>query len=316
MRRHLCIIALLSAGLSDSEALSLSQQSPQSTTSSSKNRILKRTAFPNSKQTTPEDLECMQRQTGQTAPVNAAIGIPSTCNCRHGFPQAFAMDPFPATGRINSGLVKLTCPHLVTAIDALEDDGFIQKLSSTLAVSEEWQSAAIQVHEKHARTRYDLLINDDDEEKDAQLDTLRSKLGDRAAKALMDSGVAGSTTNSLDVKCLHAWMGDHLFFRDETVTDTDTETGVVRVVDVDEEDSARSMSSEMEVKHDSPIGQAVCDALKDRGIDVRGTDSCHLACNPQSTVLASPPNPRNKQRLRSRKEVARRKRRKQENSEV
>lgn len=312
MRRHLCIIALLSAGLSDSEALSLSQQSPQSTTSSSKNRILKRTAFPNSKQTTPEDLECMQRQTGQTAPVNAAIGIPSTCNCRHGFPQAFAMDPFPATGRINSGLVKLTCPHLVTAIDALEDDGFIQKLSSTLAENEEWQSAAIQVHEKHARTRYSLLINDDEEEEeDTQLDTLRSKLGDRAAKALMDSGVAGSTTTSLDVKCLHAWMGDHLFF---------TEAEVVRVVDVEdvdeEEDCTRSMSSKMEVQHDSPIGQAVCDALKDRGIDVRGTDSCHLACNPQSTVLASPPNPRNKQRLRSRKEVARRKRRKQENSEV
>jgi len=278
--RHLCVLALLSAGLSDSEALS------QSTSSN-----IKRTAFPNSKQTTPEHLDCMRRQTGQTAPVNAAIGVPSKCNCRHGFPQAFAMDPLPATGRINSGLVKLTCPHLVTAIDALEDDGFIQKLSTRLTENEDWQSAATIVHEKHSQTRYE-LINEED-----KLDTVRSKLGDRAAKALMDSGVAGSTSTSLDVKCLHAWMGDHLFQGDDDEVEVD--------VDVDVEDSISMLHS--------PIGQAVCDALEGKGIDVKGTASCHIACNPQSTLIASPPNPRNKQRLRSRKEVARRKRRKQEN---
>jgi hypothetical protein len=82
------------------------------------------------------------------APACAAIGIPQTCACRHGFPQAFAMDPFHA-GWFNLGLLKLTCPLLVQDVDTLEDDGMIHQVQS----SEKLQRDIQQAHILHAKTQ-------------------------------------------------------------------------------------------------------------------------------------------------------------------
>jgi hypothetical protein len=221
----------------------------------------------------------MQRQTGQSAPTEAAIGVPSSCNCRHGFPQAFAMDPMPAsTGRMNSGLIKLTCPHLVNAIDALEDEGMISTLSKKMENIEHLQRSARSIHGEHAQIRKEMIASDHQ-----QLGLLKERLGDKGMLAFLNSGVAGSTLDSLDVKCIHAWMGDYLFrFRDEEVS---------------------SSSS-------SPLGKAISEALAQKGVDQRGTLTCNAYCDYKSILPAAPPNPRNKQRLKSRKEVARRKRKK------
>ena len=234
----------------------------------------RRTFFPNSRPVTKDDLKSMERQTGQKSPCEAAIGVPSTCSCRHGFPQVFAMNPMPTTGRMNSGLVKLTCPLLVNALDALEDKGHIQNLSAELENRPNWQEQVKNTHVKHADVRKELVT-------DAQREVLRNKLGDRASSSFMESGVAGSTPDSLDVKCLHAWFGDFLF------------------------------CSREEQQQSSPFGREIRNLLIESGTDITGTLTCHAKCDPTSISVASPPNPRNKQRLKTRKEIARRKRKKE-----
>ena len=243
--------------------------------SESKQRCL----FPNSIDTTPSDLQIMQRQTGQSAPTEAAIGVPSSCNCRHGFPQAFAMDPMPAsTGRMNSGLIKLTCPLLVNAIDALEDEGMISSLNENMERNEYMQRNAKNIHGEHAQIRKEMIVGNDE-----QMDDLQRRLGENGASAFLNSGVAGSTLDSLDVKCMHAWMGDYLF---------------------------RSHDGRGSSSSSSPLGKAICEALTEKGVDRNGTLNCNMYCDCKSVLPAAPPNPRNKQRHKSQKEVARRKRKK------
>ena len=78
-----------------------------------------------------DDRKVFQRQTGQINPSKAAIGKPLKCKCKYGFPQVFVMDPM-YNNRINSGLLKLTCPLLVNAIDKLEDNGLINTINQRI----------------------------------------------------------------------------------------------------------------------------------------------------------------------------------------
>jgi hypothetical protein len=239
------------------------------------------TLFPNSAPIQSIDTRVLQRQTGQINPSKAAIGVPKICQCRHGFPQAFAMDPVPpntdvgtTTNRMNSGLVKLTCPHLVRAVDTLEDEGLIQSWNNEKV--EEWWDDIQSAHKVHADTRQSLLPSEEDRQ------SIASKLGERGLEAFMDAGVAAASRNSKDFKCLHAWLGDDLF------------------------------------RGPTPMGEAIREELHARGIDPTGTKKCNLACDPTIILTdntlppPSPPKPRNKQRLRTGKEIQRRKRRKHE----
>lgn len=232
----------------------------------------RQTVFPNSQQVKQSDIETLVRQIGQPVPAKAAIGVPTSCLCRHGSPQAFAMDPLPKdTGRANSGLLKLTCPHLVRAVDSLEDEGVMAEMNDHLMASKEWQAAAADAHTIHAETRRIIL----DDSRDYEM--VRSKLGDRGADAFMRAGVAGSTVGSMDVKCLHAWLADYLF----------------RGAD------------------DSPLGTCVSNMLEARGIEIVGTQGCSASCDPKSGTIPTPPVARNKQRLKADKEKARLRRRKE-----
>lgn len=243
--------------------LSTTLQKPLSVESSSRPTI-----FPNSVPAQSSDIATLVRQTGQVNPSKAAIGVPSTCHCQHGFPQAFAMDPVHA-GRMNSGLLKLTCPLLVRAVDALEDDGVIQALNQRLATDSSLQSEIKETHNRHAQVRKAMLSS-------SELKSIRSKLGDAASGAFLSAGVAGASPTSTDLKCLHAWLADTLFAGETTTL----------------------------------MGDIL---KKELGMDVSGTSSCQRSCNVNlSSALANPPKPRNKQRLRTSKELERRKRRKKE----
>lgn len=249
--------------------------------------------FPGSQPTTDQDRAAFRRQTGQTAPAEAAIGVPSTCFCRHGFPQAFAMDPIPSGGRrINSGLVKLSCPHLVRAVDELEDEGGIGMMNDMVGKSDELQQSVTLAHELYAKIRREMVHGVDNEIGGAVEDILRRKLGERGAEAFLSSGVAGASAGSTeDVKCLHAWFGDYLF-RGPALVGT--------------EDGCSDVDASV------AMGYAVAQALVDRGVDVSGTDGCQSLCDPSSNSQPLPPRPRNKQRLKTGKEIARRKRRTEE----
>jgi hypothetical protein len=270
----------------------LQQQKTRRTTMMNANRNNKNGLFPNSMPVTQADVDTFVRQTGQVNPSKAAIGVPAACQCRHGFPQAFALDPLPnsqnnggTTARLNSGLLKLTCPLLVRAVDQLEDEKFIPtwneqhlQLGSQSNHNNEWQLHCQTAHARHSTVRQELLSDDD------QKSIVEQKLGPRGAMAFYQAGVAGSSLGShyTDLKCLHAWLADSLFF---------------------------------DVDNGGPIGTAIRHELHERGIDPTGTLTCATLCNPNSLTTADPPKARNKQRLRTSKETLRRKRRKNEQNE-
>jgi hypothetical protein len=268
-------------GADSSNALSSSHPSSSSSSSSSSSTSIpdetacsrRTTVFPNSVSVTSLDLATLIRQTGQINPSKAAIGVPAHCLCQHGFPQAFALDPLHA-GRMNSGLVKLTCPLLVKAVDALEDEGLMETLLilQDNRVGDD-KSLLLQdrkvAHRLHAQVRTKLLHS-------TELDTIRQRLGDKGTQAFLEAGVAGSSPDSSDIKCLHAWLAHHLFISPPP----------------------------------TKIGSLILNELETRAVNVTGTPQCRGYCDPTcSSALANPPKPRNKQRLRTRKETVRRKRR-------
>jgi len=210
------------------------------------------------------------------------------------------MDPVTSKGRrINSGLIKLSCPHLVRAVDELEDEGSIGMMNGMVEKSDELQRSMVLTHELHAKVRREMLNgnnkNDVDEEDEnggqgAVGDILRKKLGEKGAESFLSSGVAGASAGSTeDVKCLHAWLGDYLF-RGPALLGAD----------------------DGNVDASVAMGYTVAQALVERGVDVSGTGGCQSLCDPSSNSLPLPPRPRNKQRLKTGKEIARRKRRRKE----
>mmetsp|Transcript_14375 Transcript_14375/g.22176 ORF Transcript_14375/g.22176 Transcript_14375/m.22176 type:complete len:314 (+) Transcript_14375:100-1041(+) len=265
--------------------------------------------FPGAVPITEADKETCARQTGQVAPGNALMGKPSRCSCKHGYPQAFSLDPVPPTqkfkrsslNRVNSGLLKLTCPLVVNAIDVLEDEGFINKMNSILAAKEgenELTQCMNDTHAIHSSTRKKLIFGTAKGNTEEAIDDnqtfhmLKSKLGDKGAEYFIDAGVAGANplSKNKDVKCLHAWLADYLF----------------RVADGD--------ACEDGMTSNHPIGEAILLSLKERGIDFTGTDTCHHVCSGGVDVeggdsAVTVPIARNKQRKKKDKEIERRRRR-------
>lgn len=183
---------------------------------------------------------------------------------------------------MNSGLLKLTCPLLVNAIDRLEDDGYIANFTSQVQIEEEWKQSCQTRHQTHADARKAILSTKSElDDNGDSISILRQKLGDKGADAFLNSGIAGATAEKPDVKCLHAWMGDYLFHA------------------ADDGDNREHF-----------LGEAIASVLQERNIPLTGTSDCHQFCNPSSSG-APVPKPRNKQRLKTQKEKDRRKRKKE-----
>ncbi|KAL9183819.1 hypothetical protein ACHAXT_004675 [Thalassiosira profunda] len=254
--------------------------------------------FPRAAPVDPSDVDVCKHQTGQSAPSNAILGKPFSCQCQHGYPQAFSLDPMPPTqssavgafkrkgvDRLNSGLLKLTCPLLVSAVDVLEDDGIMKEMNKLLVQENgddgEYKMCFDEAHRVHAETRQQLVLLGEERGDAAirtdtngrgNLQTLRSQLGERGAAAFLNAGVAGAnpSARTVDVKCLHAWLADYLF---------------------------RAPDGE-----NHPIGEAIVTELRRRGIDLAGTDTCCKVCSGQSScatdgsISVQIPIPTNKQR--------------------
>ena len=87
---------------------------------------------------------------------------------------------------MNSGLLKLTCPLLVRAVDELEDDGYIHRFNEQVAEDAGLQKSILEAHQEHASARIKML--DEQEIEDA----LKAKLGEQGSLAFLNSGVAGA----------------------------------------------------------------------------------------------------------------------------
>lgn len=251
-------------------------------------RINKRTlTFPNAIVVSNNDIHTFVRQTGQVAPSLAVLGVPARSQCQHGFAQVFVLDPLPSNSsgnnnRMNSGLLKLTCPILVRAVDDLEDQGMIFEFNQQLAADATWQHEVLSAHEIHATARQNMLSK-------ADLQLLQARLGPTESDFFLRAGVAGTSPESKDMKCLHAWLADYLF-------------RCTNIVKINEKDNGLFS-----------MGDSIVEKLGGTYI-LKGNADCHVFCDPNTSFAVQPPKARNKQRLKSKRESKRRKRRKNENS--
>lgn len=93
--------------------------------------ILK-TFFPLSAYPTDEDRQVIEERQVNRAAV-ALFGV-ENARCKHGFPQAYVQ--YPVGGGVSSGMIRLSCPHLVKSIDEMEADGALIEFDAKLADEE------------------------------------------------------------------------------------------------------------------------------------------------------------------------------------
>lgn len=165
--------------------------------------------------------------------------------CKYGFPQAFVRYPVTphGSGGISSGMIRLSCPHLVKAVDNYERNGGIESFNSILNEDNEQgktlRSNFQDINLSWQRIRKQALTNEETE-------FLNSQLGTVKANNLINSGIIGITLDKIDdVKCLHAHIADTLI-RGENC---------------------------------NKIGSLALMKLEEQGIDVRGCDKCYQQCD-------------------------------------
>jgi hypothetical protein len=217
-----------------------------------------------------------ERQLGH--PMSNVLGVGR--RCKHGYPQAFAFDPIERgssnnssrRSRVESGLFRLSCPLLVKAIDEWEGEGAVKRINAELHESEGYAAELVglldEAHTGHAAARH-ALIGD-------RLPRVLAEAAEqgehrrRVVEHILGSGIAGQTRSKLDIKCIHAQIGDHL---------------------------CRSESN--------GLAANLLERLQARGVAVRGDDECCVQCDvcvPEATAREKwwyEPN-KNKWKLRKR----------------
>lgn len=98
----------------------------------------------------------------------------TTGKCRYGHPQVVVNSPVNIEkNRTSSGMIRLTCPHLIKEIDSLEREGGVARYNSQIAPKAEAIEDFLEAHHIWKEMRRILMSN---EEKDF----VRQKLGDQA----------------------------------------------------------------------------------------------------------------------------------------
>jgi hypothetical protein len=93
---------------------------------------------------TTQQLKCLnERQQQATTPLLVSTGI-----CRYGHPQVIVFPPVDLENkRTFSGMIRLTCPHLIKEIDLLEKESGVQKFNSEIAPTDEARSDFLEAHQ-------------------------------------------------------------------------------------------------------------------------------------------------------------------------
>lgn len=162
--------------------------------------------------------------------------------CKHGYPQAFVQ--YPIGGGISSGMIRLSCPHLVKQVDTYENNGGIEYFNAILRDNDNEQGKILRNNFKDINLSWQRIRTKAINEK--ELDLLKKTVGEEKSSNLINSGIIGITLNKLDdVKCLHAHIADTLI-RGESC---------------------------------NKIGSMALKKLEENGVDVRGCDNCFQQCD-------------------------------------
>lgn len=149
---------------------------------------------------TESDLKCIgERQVfGNISGIFAVDSL----KCKYGFPQAFVRYPF--TPKISSGMIRLSCPLLVKAIDVYEANNGINKLNELVHQNHSIQSSFHKVNIRWKNIKNTFVSTE-------QKEMLVSKMGSHSANSFLNSGIIGISENKTnDVKCVHAQVADYL----------------------------------------------------------------------------------------------------------
>jgi hypothetical protein len=157
--------------------------------------------FPEAEVASEEDRKCIEeRQHFGAVPRDVLV---NRNRCRHGFPQAMVLYPVTPQGKMSSGSLRLTCPHLVKAIDEYEAAGGIDEFNQELRSNPAWQEDFRRTNAVWRAARSDMMDSKD-------LEHVNIALDDKA-HVFLDSGIIGVAPGKVhDVKCLHAHLADHL----------------------------------------------------------------------------------------------------------
>jgi hypothetical protein len=163
--------------------------------------------FPNGEIPAAVDLSCIaDRQLGgpldNGGSLDNVIAV-DRVRCRHGFVRAMVRYPVGENcEKMSSNMIRLTCPHLVKEIDALEASGGITAMNSALA----WRDD-LKDNYKNTNEVWSAVRNDATNEKES--DYVEEVLGPEGKKHFFESGIIGVTKGKTDdAKCLHAHVGD------------------------------------------------------------------------------------------------------------
>lgn len=197
----------------------------------------------NSRPVNSEDLRVIEeRQESRT--VNGIFAVERTL-CKYGFPRAYVR--FPVTGegnrQISSGMLRLSCPHLVKAVDSYENvSRAIEKFNEAIAQGDDeasrYTANFLATNLAWHRIRKSAVSEED-------LVAIEKKLGKVNTDIFMESGITGITLKKVDdVKCMHAHVADEL------------------------------------LRGGNLIGQSALKELRDvYGIDSTGCDNCWQQCD-------------------------------------
>lgn len=183
---------------------------------------------------TEQCLTCIaERQT--TLKPRDVVSVAS--KCKYGFPQAYTLRPVNVrTSSVFSGNLRLTCPHLVKAIDEWEDDGGIEQVNEDMKNNAELRSSFSAVNQFWNEVKLEMMSPTDH-------DIVKQRLGD-GYRHFVESGIIGiSKDKEHDVKCLHAVVADYIL-RNRT---SNTSEGINR------------------------IGEHVMEKLTQRGVNITGS---------------------------------------------
>ena len=137
---------------------------------------------------------------------------------------------YPVGGGVSSGMIRLSCPHLVKAVDEYERQGALEEFDAILAdevVGEKLRRNFLETNLAWREIRGKAVTEEERE-------LMKKKLGEEGADHLMRSGIIGCTPGKNQVKCLHAHIADNL------------------------------------VRGTNEIGQLALTKLEERGVDVKG----------------------------------------------
>lgn len=184
-------------------------------------------------------------------PTDGIVAV-EAAKCKYGKPRAFVRSPVtrrdiaekPSKAiAISSGMLRLSCPHLVKAIDEMEATGGIEGVNDSLQsqsseLGKQYRNSFLSANTAWKSIRAQLCTPEDSI-------VATEVLGAKGFGNMMESGIIGVTLDKTDdAKCLHAHTADYLL-RDG----------------------------------DNLIGKYVIEVLASKGIDSTGCVDCWQQCD-------------------------------------